>query len=217
MWPSAWILFGVFLYKTCTHFYWQWPRLVFSSGYSPRGSFFSLLRNNTETLVLGQNLCTRIWVCAMIGLFKKPVLICQTGWREIWNSFPVIRWVRCGPKTRISALFNPFTAKFSQEQISTNCPNLILWNFEKQIEPCVSTGRELSFQWSHHRISSADSKVRVTSQDSIKRSGSGRVKERGKESTFCRSSYRPLSSHQCVWREHRRITGKILQNRQKEA
>ena len=136
-----------FLYKTCTHFYWQWPRLVFSSGYSPRGSFFSLLRNNTEILVLGQNLYTRIWVCAMIGLFKKPVSICQTGWREIWNSFPVMKLTPWGPRTRISALF----------------------------------------------------------------------KERGKESTSCRSSYRPLSSHQSVWQEHRRITGKILQKRQKEA
>ena len=39
---------------------------------------------------------------------------------------------------------------------------------EKQIAPCVRTGRELSFEWSHHRISSADSKGRVTSQNSIK-------------------------------------------------
>ena len=42
--------------------------------------------------------------------------------------------------------------------------------------PCVSTGRELSFEWSHHRISSTDSKVRVTLQNSIKHSGSERVK-----------------------------------------
>ena len=39
----------------------------------------------------------------------------------------------------------------------------------------LSTGRELSFEWSHHRISSADSKVRVISQNSIKHSGSERV------------------------------------------
>ena len=49
-------------------------------------------------------------------------------------------------------------------------------NFEKQIAPCVSTGREVSFEWSHHRISSTDSKVRVTLQTSIKYSGSERVK-----------------------------------------
>ena len=40
---------------------------------------------------------------------------------------------------------------------------------------CESTGRELSFEWSHHRISSTDSKVRVTLQNSIKHSGSERV------------------------------------------
>ena len=37
-------------------------------------------------------------------------------------------------------------------------------------------GRELSFEWSHHRISSIVSKVsRVTSQNSIKNRGSERV------------------------------------------
>ena len=72
--------------------------------------------------------------------------------------------------------FNPFTAKCSQRQISTRFPNFILSNFEKQIAPCVSSGREVSFEWSHHRISSTDSKVRVTLQTSIKYSGSERVK-----------------------------------------
>ena len=51
---------------------------------------------------------------------------------------------------------------------------------DKQIASCESKGRELSFEWSHHRISSADSKVRVTSQNSIKHSGSERVKARTK-------------------------------------
>ena len=41
--------------------------------------------------------------------------------------------------------------------------------------PCVSTGTELSFEWSHHTISSASSKVRVTLQNSIKHFGSERV------------------------------------------
>ena len=40
--------------------------------------------------------------------------------------------------------------------------------------PCVSTGRELSFEWSHHTISSASSLVRVTLQNSIKHFGSER-------------------------------------------
>ena len=72
-------------------------------------------------------------------------------------------------------LLNPFTAKFSRKQISTKFPHFILWNFEKQIAPCVSTGRELSFEWSHHRILSTESKVRVTLQNSIKHSRSERV------------------------------------------
>ena len=41
---------------------------------------------------------------------------------------------------------------------------------------CVSTGRELSFEWWHHRISSADSQVRVALQNYIKYSGSEGVK-----------------------------------------
>ena len=41
---------------------------------------------------------------------------------------------------------------------------------------CESTGRELSFEWSHHRISSADSKVRLALQTSIKHSDSEGVK-----------------------------------------
>ena len=41
---------------------------------------------------------------------------------------------------------------------------------------CESTGRELSSEWSHHRISSIESKVKVTLQNPIKQSGSERVK-----------------------------------------
>ena len=59
-------------------------------------------------------------------------------------------------------MLNPFTAKCGQRQISTKFPN-----FEKQIAPYESTGRELSFEWSHHRISSADSKVRLALQNSF--------------------------------------------------
>ena len=40
---------------------------------------------------------------------------------------------------------------------------------------CPFIARELSFEWSHHRILLADSKVRVTLQNSIKYSGSERV------------------------------------------
>ena len=82
---------------------------------------------------------------------------------------PLSRSARCtfAPLT-LSALPNLAKGKFR--------PNFILWNFEKQIAPCVSTGRELLFEWSHHRIWSTDSKVRVTLKNSIKHSDSERVK-----------------------------------------
>ena len=46
----------------------------------------------------------------------------------------------------------------------------------KTIAPCVSIGSELSFEWSHHTISSTDSKVTVTLQNSNKHSGSESVR-----------------------------------------
>ena len=42
--------------------------------------------------------------------------------------------------------------------------------------PCKSTAEEVSFEWSHHRISSTDSKVRTTLHVSIIDSGSERDK-----------------------------------------
>ena len=83
------------------------------------------------------------------------------GWRSEQNLYQI---------------FNPFTAKCGQRQIPTKLPNFIFLNFEKQIASCESTGREVSFEWSLHRISSTHSKVRVTLQNSIKHSGSERVK-----------------------------------------
>ena len=41
---------------------------------------------------------------------------------------------------------------------------------------CESTGRDLFFEWSHHRISSIDSKGRVILQNPVKHCGSERVK-----------------------------------------
>ena len=40
----------------------------------------------------------------MIGLLKKRLSICQSGWKEIRNTLPAIRWIRWGPRTRILAL-----------------------------------------------------------------------------------------------------------------
>ena len=36
-----------------------------------------------QILALGPNLCNRIWVHATSGLWKMPLSICQSGWREI--------------------------------------------------------------------------------------------------------------------------------------
>ena len=44
--------------------------------------------------------------------------------------------------------------------------------------PCESTAEEVSFEWSHHRILSTDSKVRTTLRDSNIHSASERVNER---------------------------------------
>ena len=60
------------------------------------------------------------------------------------------------------------------------------FNFEKQMTSCKSTGRELSFEWSHHRISSIDSKVRLTLQKPIKHSGSERVNSFMTHTFLCR-------------------------------
>ena len=82
--------------------------------------------------------------------------------------------------------FNPLTAKCSQRQISAKFPHFIFKDFDKQIASCESTGRELSFEWSHHRISSADSKVRVALQNSIKYSGIEGVKMNSRFFNLCR-------------------------------
>ena len=65
----------------------------------------------------------------------------------------------------------------SKGQIRQKIPNSILRNFEKQVAPCVSTGREVSFEWSLHRVSTTNSKVRATLQNSIIHSGSEKVKQ----------------------------------------
>ena len=57
---------------------------------------------------------------------------------------------------------NPFTPKRTKNQNSRKIPNFILYNIEKQMVPCKSTAEEVSFEWSHNRISSTDSKVRTT-------------------------------------------------------
>ena len=48
-------------------------------------------------------------VRVMIGLLKRPLSICQSGWKEIRNALPVIRWVRWVPRTRYLCCFADVT------------------------------------------------------------------------------------------------------------
>ena len=55
---------------------------------------------------------------------------------------------------------NPFTAKVSQRQAFKISFSKLLKS--KLIAPCEGTVNKVSFEWSHHRILSTDSKVRAT-------------------------------------------------------
>ena len=58
--------------------------------------------------------------------------------------------------------------------------------------PYKSTAKEVSFEWSHHRVSSTDSKVRTTLHVSIIDSGSER--DKGVTVTLIQNSYKHWSS-----------------------
>ena len=81
-------------------------------------------------------------------------------------------------KCRVFCSVNPFSAKCGQGQNSTKVPKFCFAKFWKQIASFESTSREVSFEWSHHRILSTDSKVRTILRDSNIHSGSERVNER---------------------------------------
>ena len=49
-----------------------------------------------KSFFLAPHLCTRILIDTMTGLLKKSLLTCQSGWREIQNTFLVISWVCMG-------------------------------------------------------------------------------------------------------------------------
>ena len=67
------------------------------------------MQNRTKILVLSPHLGTRIWVCTMIGLLKKPLWICQSGWKEIWKAPPVICWIHWGPEKGSRRCFTDVT------------------------------------------------------------------------------------------------------------
>ena len=73
-------------------------------------------------------------------------------------------------------LLNPFTPSSGQNKIQENAKFLFIFlNPPKQTVPCKSTAKEISFEWTHYRILSTDSKVSTTSHVSIIDSWSKRV------------------------------------------
>jgi len=66
--------------------------------------------------------------------------------------------------------------KSAKDQKSRQIPYFILY---KLIVTCERTADEVSFEWSHHRISSTNTKVRTTLNVSTTDSGSERVKKGG--------------------------------------
>ena len=61
--------------------------------------------------------------------------------------------------------------------------------------PCKSTAEEVSFEWSHHRISSTDSKVQTTLNVTITDSGTEMVESlESKEESFSFQVTKSLNS-----------------------
>ena len=52
----------------------------------------------------------------MIGLLKKPLPICQTGWGELQNALLVIHWVVRGPEKGSQCCFADVTRNFKIQQ-----------------------------------------------------------------------------------------------------
>ena len=69
----------------------------------------------------------------------------------------------------------PSTPKSVKYQNSSKFQISFSKNTEKQMVPCKSTAEEVSFEWSHHRISFTDSKVRTTFHVSITDFGNEKV------------------------------------------
>ena len=59
-------------------------------------------------------------------------------------------------------IVTPPTPKSGQSRNSALSSNFILKKAEKQIAPCKTTAKEVSFKWSHYTILATDSKFRTT-------------------------------------------------------
>ena len=75
---------------------------------------------------------------------------------------PMVDTACISTSTKTHDQANPFTPNSGQNENLRKIPNLILQNTSNRIVPIKSTAKEVSFEWSHHRISSTDSKVRTT-------------------------------------------------------
>ena len=56
----------------------------------------------------------------MIDLLKMPLLICQSGWKEIWNALLVIFWVPWGPEQGYQGCFVVVTNRGTLRYICDN-------------------------------------------------------------------------------------------------
>ena len=65
----------------------------------------------------------------------------------------------------ILIIINSLTPKSAKDQNSSKNSNFfvffILQNIEKQTAPCKSVAEEVSFEWSHYRISLRDEKLEL--------------------------------------------------------
>ena len=95
------------------------------------------------------------------GKFNIPDLNVETLARFSFPSLSMLTSNTFMPKQTREIDINPFTAKCGQGQNSTKIPKFRFVKFWKQIAPFESTGREVSFEWSQHRLLSTDSKVRT--------------------------------------------------------
>ena len=86
----------------------------------------------------------------------------RVSWRMRFSGYCCILFLFRDSFLVHSCSIKPLIPKSAIYQNSRRMPNFILQNIEKQMVPCKSSAKEVSFEWSYQRISSTDSKVRTT-------------------------------------------------------